>query len=148
VRITNPEVRLVPDGPLAVSQDKPFVLAPPEPLRLEQGHISVKVEPQHMLPPVSDQLPRQSAGGDVIKREVTVFSTVSHGPGAVVTGWSYKDGSGGVPIGQFCYYTSRSEDQSIRRVDMAFDRVKQMQIGMDLVPEVDAAFSKCQWWES
>jgi hypothetical protein len=61
---------------------------------------------------------------------------------------NYLDGSGGVPIGQFCYYTSPSEDQSTRRVDLAFDGVKQMQIGMDLVPEVDAAFSKCQWWKS
>ncbi|MGC1294563.1 MAG: hypothetical protein WA869_05940, partial [Alloacidobacterium sp.] len=47
----------------------------------------------------------KTAAGEVIRREVTVFSNVEHGSGTVVTGWNYRDGSGGVPVQQFCYYT-------------------------------------------
>jgi hypothetical protein len=97
--------------------------------------------------PTNDRIPPY-LGGDVIRREVTVFSTVSHGTESVVTGWNYKDGSGGVPASQFCYYSSPSNDQSSRRVDLAFNGVKRMQIGVGLVPDVNVAFSKCQWWKS
>src|SRR5262245_38707097 len=79
VRIANPEVHLVQPAPLAVKQDKPFELARPDPfvLRVEQ--------PPAFLGNDSFKLP--TASGDVITREVTVFSHVQHNPGTVVTGW-------------------------------------------------------------
>ena len=46
----------------------------------------------------------EAQGTAVIKREVTVFSNVRHGPGTSPTGWTYRDGSGGVPYLQYCYY--------------------------------------------
>jgi hypothetical protein len=86
----------------------------------------------------------QTAAGDVIKREVTFFSHVQHGRGSVVTGWNYKDGRGGTPLSQFCYYTARNPDQSSKRVDLAADGVRRP---LDLVPDEEGALSKCQWWQ-
>jgi hypothetical protein len=147
VRVANPALHVVQDAPLAVKQDTPFVLAPPDPLKIERGHLTVQVEQPPSLP-MNDRLGSnsQTAAGDVIKREVTIFSHVQHGPGSVVTGWNYKNGKGGTPVSQFCYYTSRNPDQSSKRVDLAADGVRQPQIGMDLVPDLEGALSKCQWW--
>jgi hypothetical protein len=146
VQIANPKIHVVQDGPLTVKPDGPFVLAPPDPLKIEPGQVTVKVEPPPSLP-INDRLSpnSQTAAGDVIKREVTVFSQVQHGPGIVVTGWNYKDGSGGMPVNQFCYYTSRNSDGSSRRADLADDGARRPQISMDLVPDLEGALSKCQW---
>jgi hypothetical protein len=90
----------------------------------------------------------QTASGEVIKRGVTVFSQVRHAPGTVVTGWNYKDGSGGKPLSEFCYYTSENPDRSSKRVDLAVDGVRRPQVGIDLVPDMEGAVSKCLWWQS
>jgi hypothetical protein len=95
--------------------------------------------------PISDA---QTAAAEVIRREVTVFSYLRHDPGSVVTGWNYKDGSGGVPVSQFCYYTSRNPDRSSTRVDLAIDGVRRPEVDAELVPDVEGAVSKCQWWQS
>jgi len=95
IRIANPEIRIVPSEPFKVTQDKPFTIAPPEPLKIDPpGQLTVKVEPQS---PVTTGVAgnTKTPTGDVIERAVTVFSNVRHGPGVVVTGWNYRDGSGG-----------------------------------------------------
>ena len=84
---------------------------------------------------------------DVIRREVTVFSNVEHGPGTVVTGWNYRDGSGGVPIQQFCYYTAPNVDHSTKRVDIASNGVRSFDVDAELVPDLEEALGKCQWWQ-
>jgi hypothetical protein len=85
--------------------------------------------------------------GDVIQREVTVFSTVKHEAGGVVTGWVYKDGaSDGVPMRQFCYYTAANFDGSSTRIDLALDGKRQPNIWQ--VPQVEGALAKCQWWSA
>ena len=140
---------MIQDRPITVSQDKPFVLASPDPLKIEQGQVKVKVELPPILPRIDNTgSDAQTAAGDVIKRAVTVFSQVQHGAGAVVTGWDYKDGSGGTPVRQFCYFTFSNLDRTSRRVDIAFDGVRRPQIGVDLVPDLEGALSKCQWWQS
>src|SRR5712671_2947210 len=75
VRVAIPEVRLVHNEPLTVKQDKPFVLSQPDPLKIEHGQVVVKVE-QPATFPSNDRLAPQTAAGDAIKREVTVFSYV------------------------------------------------------------------------
>jgi hypothetical protein len=95
---------------------------------------------------VGDRLNSQTAAVEVIKREVTYFSYVQHGQGTVVTGWSYKDGRGGTPVSQFCYYTSRNPDQSSKRVDLAANGARLPQISLEIVPDLEGALSKCQWW--
>jgi len=144
VHIENPEVKVVQGGPLVVTQTKPFDLAPPDPIKIEPGQVTVTVEQLPSLPGLNSQ----TAGGDVIKWEVTVFSQVQHGPGTVVTGWNYKDGSGGEPVAQFCYYTSHNPDRSSKRVDLAADGAPRPQISVDLVPDLEGALSKCQWWRA
>jgi hypothetical protein len=148
VRVANPEVHIAQDAPLVVKQDTPFVVTAPNPLKIEQRQLTVKVKQPPNLPMI-DRLGSnaRTVDGDVIKREVTVFSHVQHGPGSVFTGWNYKDGKSGTPVTQFCYYTSRNPDQSSKRVDLAADGVRTPQIGLDLVPDVEGALSKCQWWQ-
>jgi hypothetical protein len=129
VRVANPELHVAQDSPLKVTQDKPFVVESPH--SVDSG--------------VSSEV--KTPAGDVIKREVTVFSNVRHGPGAVVTGWNYKDGSGGVPIQQFCYYTAPNLDHSTKRVDIASNGVRSFDVDAELVPDLEEALGKCQWWQ-
>ena len=119
VRIANPEVRVTQSGSLTVTQDKPFIVAQPEPFKVEHGEITIKV--QQPSPGVAGGLAGdvKTPGGDVIRREVTVFSTVRHGPGTVTTGWKYQDGSGGKPVHQYCYYETLNGDRSSRTVQIS-----------------------------
>jgi hypothetical protein len=139
VHITNPEVHIAQSGPLTVTQDKPFTIAPPEPLKIDPADLAGRVE----------QIRRdaKTAGGDVISREVTVFSNVNHGPGLVVTGWSYKDGSGREPVRQYCYYLTPKPDGSSTRVDIGSNGVRASNIAAGLVPDLEGALAKCQWWQ-
>jgi hypothetical protein len=148
VHIANPEVRILQDGPLAIRQDKPFVLSQPDPPTIEHGEVTIKAEqPPSLATNGRRGSDAQTASGELIRREVTVFSQVRHAPGTVVTGWNYKDGSGGMPVRQFCYYTSDNPDQSSKRVDLAVDTIRRPHIGTDLVPDAEGAVSKCQWWQ-
>jgi hypothetical protein len=139
VRIANPEVHVTQNGPLTVAQEKPFTLAPPEPLKIDSGDLGGRVE----------QLRREAmtAGSNVISREVTVFSNVNHGAGLVVTGWSYRDGSGREPVRQYCYYTALNPNRSSTKIDIASDGVRTPNIGSGLVPDLEGALAKCQWWQ-
>jgi hypothetical protein len=136
VRIANPEVRVTQSEPFTVTQDKPFILA--QPFKVEQP------SPPFAIGAGDDA---KTAAGDVIKREVTVFSNVTHGPGTVVTGWNYKDGGGGVPVRQYCYYNAPNFDHSSTRVDLAFNRVPAPYASALLVPDLEKALTKCQWWQ-
>jgi hypothetical protein len=130
VRIANPEVHIAQEAPLKVSQEKPFVVEQPSPRPVD----GIGADPK-------------TPGGDVIRREVTVFSNVRHGSGTVVTGWNYRDGSGGVPVQQFCYYTDTNFDHSSKRVDIAVNRVPLPDLEAGLVPDLEEALAKCQWWQ-
>src|SRR5713101_1327561 len=139
VHIANPDLFVTQNAPLTVTQDKPFALAQPEPLKIDRGDLANKVE----------QLgtDAKTTAGDVISREVTFFSNVRHGPGSVVTGWNYKDGSGRVPVGQYCYYTAPNPDRSSTKVDISSNGVRTPNIDAALVPALEGALSKCQWWQ-
>jgi hypothetical protein len=130
VRVANPELHVTQDSPLKVSQDKPFVVVQSEPT-IDKGA----------------RTDSKTAAGDVIRREVTVFSNVEHRPGTVVTGWNYRDGSGGVPMQQFCYYTAPNVDHSTKRVDIAYNGVRSFDVDAELVPDLEEALGKCQWWQ-
>ena len=147
VRIANPELRVIQNGPLMVAQDKPFALEEPGPLKIEPRELPIKVE--QAAPSAINRVgaDAKTAAGQVIRREVTVFSNVKHGPGNVVTGWNYSDGGGGVPVGQYCYYSTSSVDQSSTRVDIASNGVRAPHVSALLVPDPEGALAKCQWWQ-
>jgi hypothetical protein len=138
VHIANPEVRIAQSGPLTMTQDGPFTIAPPEPLKIDVGDLASHLE---LL-----SRDAKTAGRDVISREVTVFSNVNHGPGLVVTGWSYKDGSGHEPVRQYCYYTAPKPNGSSTKVDIGSNGARASNIGRGLVPDPEGALAKCQWW--
>src|SRR5262245_6899645 len=139
IRIANPEIRFV--------QGKPFVLAQPEPFKIDPGQVTVKVEQQ---PPATSGVAgnTKTATGEIIEREVTVFSNVRHGLGVVVTGWRYRDGSGGTPVQQYCYYSTPNIGRSSTRVDIASDGVRSPNMDPRLVPDLEVALAKCQWWQA
>jgi hypothetical protein len=139
VRIANPEVRVVQNAPLTVTQDKPLTVEPPAPLKIDGEDLANRV----------DRIRREAKvpSGSVISREVTVFSNVNYGPGLVVTGWSYRDGSGREPVRQYCYYTAPKPNGSSTKVDIATDRVRAPNVGAGLVPDLEGALAKCQWWQ-
>jgi hypothetical protein len=140
VRIANPDLRVIQNGPLTVTQDKPFVLDDPKPLKIDPVRIPPAI-------PNGAETNARTPTGQVIGREVTVFSTVKHGPGNVVTGWIYKDGGGDLPINQYWYYSASNLDGSITKVDIAANRTRGPEFSASLVPDLDAALAKCQWWE-
>jgi hypothetical protein len=137
VRIKNPEVHVAQDRPLTVTQDKPFIVEQSKPFKVEQPSPTITAG-------VGGDT--KTAKGDVIEREVTVFSNVKHGPGTVVTGWNYRDGSGGVPVKQYCYYSAPKIDTSSTRIDIASDGTRLLNASISLVPELEGALAKCQWW--
>jgi hypothetical protein len=138
VRVANPEIRL--------SQDKPLELAPPAPLKIDPNTPTLKVEQASRLPETGVARTK-TPEGDVIRRKVTVFSTVKHGTGYVTTGWSYRDGTGGVPFSQYCYYSVPNIDHSITRIDIASNESRLPNESLSLVPELEGALVKCQWWQ-
>jgi hypothetical protein len=134
-RYTPPEIKIANPW-VSITQKEPIEFAPLGPLKID--------------PEALNKLTGRDAKtttGDVISREVTVFSSVKHGPGSVVTGWNYKDGSSGVPIGQYCYYTAVNPDRSSTRVDIASNRDPTPNMRAALVPELEGALAKCQWWQ-
>jgi hypothetical protein len=116
LRVDNPEVRQVSPTPVTL---------PPIPKTADQTGIDRE---------------------QVIRREVTVFTFVRHASGSVVTGWSYKDGAASKPIRQFCYFSSPNSDGTKTWVDLAIDRKQLPSINEAVVPNVDDALSKCQWF--
>lgn len=144
VRIANPEVHIAQDSPLKVIQDKPFDVTQSEPFKIDTPKFIVGGdESPHS---VDNGIRTDPKTGEVIKREVTVFTSVRHGPGTVTTGWIYRDGSGGVPHLQYCYYAAPNPDNTSRKVDIASNRVP-LPINVGLVPDLGEALAKCQWWQ-
>lgn len=138
VRVANPEIRVI--------QGKPFEIAPPPPLKIDPS-ATLKVE---VPTPSSDSRngpDTKTPEGDVIRREVTVFYTVRYGPGHVTTGWNYKDGTGRIPVRQYCYYSAFNIDYSITRIDIASNGARLPNASPSLVPELEGALAKCQWWK-
>jgi hypothetical protein len=139
IRIANPA--------LTVKQDKPLIVEQSEPFKLEHGELTVKVEPTATVDSgVGGNA--KTPTGDVIRREVTVFSNVKHGPGTVVTGWTCPDGGGSVPVRQYCYYSASNVDHSSTRVDIAFNGDRVPRASALLVPDLEGALAKCQWWQA
>jgi hypothetical protein len=148
VRIANPELRLKQETPLKVQQDKPFVLSQPAPLKIDPGQLNITID-RPPAPFIGDrETVTKTINGDIIRREVTVFSEVKHEPGRVTTGWNYKDGSGGVPIHQYCYYTASDGRGASMKVDIALDGSRLFSTATSLVPDIKAALAKCQWWRN
>ena len=148
VRIADPELRFTQAAPLIVTQDKPFKVAQPEPLKIDPATVTIKVEQAPAFPGSGVGGDDKTATGDVIRREVTVFWDVKHGPGQVVTGWNYPDGSGRIPVRQFCYYTTPNADSSSTRIDIATNGDRSPHITASLVPDLEGALAKCQWWKA
>jgi hypothetical protein len=141
VRIRNPEIHVKQEAPFTVKQDKPFEIQQPGPLKIDPT--TVRIE---QTPTVGTGGINTTANGEVIKQEVIVFSNVKHDTGTIVTGWKYRDGSGGQPFAQFCYYTAPNVDLSSTRVDIASNRVRLPQVNGALVPDLERGLAKCQWW--
>jgi hypothetical protein len=112
-------------------------------------------QPAPPSPPSVDQYvprdgPTKTSTGNPIQREVTVFSTVDHPPGSVVTGWVLKDGAAGnMPIRQYCYYTTEPptiENPKDTTIYLGQDGTAFATTDQSLVPNYAQAVNECQWF--
>lgn len=152
VRIENPKIRLTADSKVAVTQEKPFAVQDKK-FTVVEGQVKqpdvAKISRTSSSSDERDATTPTQANVEVIRHEVTRFFTVSHATGAVVTGWSFRDGHGGSPLNQYCYYRFHNGFQrSDTRVDIAAGGRRLPNVNDTLVPDLDAALRKCQWSQS
>ena len=92
--------------------------------------------------------PERTGTGDVIRREVTAFNTVSNEGGEVTTGWQYKDGaSDGQPMRQYCYFLI-GQNGVATKIELASNGQRLFNENVTRVPRLEEALAKCQWWTS
>jgi hypothetical protein len=111
--------------------------------RLEPRVVSVE--------PKSSQTQRPSgiSPDTVIKKEVTVFRTVDHENGTVVTGWKYPDGASEnqSPTYQYCYWKSGllgdTTAEAVIHIATNGERLPNIASTM---PDLERAIQKCIWW--
>jgi hypothetical protein len=107
--------------------------------------------PRRLAPPPGnrDGTPDKPSGS--INREVTVFFSVAHEIGQVVTGWQYEDGTAGAaPVSKYCYFTvhdPNGNELESRRIDIGRDGAPLPNIKLESVPNLDEALGKCHWIE-
>ena len=86
-----------------VAIDGTVKLDPDATVKLDQP-VSKAEEMKQLKELIERPTPPPSKDGNVIKRTVTVFNSVRHGSGDVVSGWEYANGGATRPQRQFCYY--------------------------------------------
>lgn len=146
-------VGLKPDAAVALDDSATVRLAPGGTVRLADGGV-VKLDASG-LPDIAKLLKQQPAApgkgtdGRVIKREVTVFTSVEMSSNrTVVSGWNFTSGDAEKPNKQYCYVSTPEKANSLssRRVDIAFDHVP-IEISRSAVADFDGALAKCAWWQ-
>lgn len=148
---------------LKVANIPALTLEQPAPLKLEEGTVkiadggTVSIDPAATVgvkgtvtaqQPVQPQIagePQKTNDGDAIKTEVTVFNEVTFGQGTVVTGWRYANGSSKTPNTQYCYYSQAKPDGTEQKVNVAINRIPET-AARKLMPNLDAALTKCVWF--
>jgi hypothetical protein len=141
-RYTPPEIRIA-NPEISVTQKEPFTIQPPPPFKLDTTDLTIKAERPPAGSAKGPNGETRTANGNVISREVTVFWSVTHEAGKVVTGWTYPNGHGGMPVVEYCYYYAAQIDGSFNRIDIARNRTPSRVTGP--VPDLQAALAKCQW---
>lgn len=134
----------------AISEMRPLKV---EPLQIKDGSVvhlapdaTVKIAGLEEVPRlnVSNQ-PQKTNGGDAIKHEVTMFSSVKHNDGEVVSGWNYASGDAKSPYKQYCYYGQPKPNGTLEQVSLGNDG-KPVE-NNTVLPDFAVAFAKCVWWK-
>jgi hypothetical protein len=103
------------------------------------GTIPAQTQP-HVLPTLRPE------ENQAIKTTVTVFKTLPHGDGEVVSGWKFASGDAKSPTEQYCYYSQKVGQGASTRQEIAGNRV--ISVDAPVAPAEQAArFQKCQWWQ-
>jgi hypothetical protein len=112
------------------------------------GKIELKVNSPNPPIIVGDTGRKTDNRGNVIEKEVTVFHTVKHEGGDVVTGWRYPDGASADqrPMNQYCYWNSDllGGTTSQAMIHIAVNSTRLPNIGAG-VPRLEEALQKCSW---
>jgi hypothetical protein len=82
-----------------------------------------------------------------IKTNVTVFKTLSHHEGQVVSGWVFPSGNAKSPSKQYCYYAWDTDDGNSNRQELGKDGVILFAAGVAPAEQADR-FQKCHWWQA
>jgi hypothetical protein len=105
------------------------------------GTIPAQVQPPIVLPPLKPDT------DPAIKTNVTVFKTLPHGDGQVVSGWVFPSGNAKSPSSQYCYYARDTDDGNSNRQNLGKDGVILFTAGV-APAEQAARFQKCHWWQA
>ena len=82
-----------------------------------------------------------------IKTNVTVFKTLRHGDGQVISGWVFPSGNAKSPSKQYCYYAWDTNDGNSNRQELGKDGVILFAGGVAPAEQAER-FQKCHWWQA
>ena len=115
-------------------------------VKLEQPAM-VQLEPRSILSGIPGT-GGNGGGGDsndpAIQTSVTMFKTVAHGSGSVVTGWRFANGASKTPESQYCYYTHKDASGLQIKQDIGEDGT--MVAGITGSADQRERFARCQWF--
>lgn len=136
------------DGELKIAEGATVKLRDGSTVKLADGS-AVTVTgtiPAQAQPPIGLS-PLKPDTDPAIKTNVTVFKTLPHGDGQVVSGWVFPSGNAKSPSTQYCYYAPDTDDGNSNRQDLGKDGVILFTAGV-APAEQAARFQKCHWWQA
>ena len=129
------------DGEVKMAEGATVKLQDGSTVKLTDGSVvTVKI-------PAQAELPQPKPDEDhAIKTTVTVFKSLPHGDGEVVSGWKFASGNAKSPSGQYCHYRQNAGVGNMNVQHIAYDAVITSAAGV-APAEQAARFQKCRWWQ-
>jgi hypothetical protein len=110
-------------------------------VKLEQPAVVRLEQPRSVL----SNVPTGNNGSHdpAIQTSVTMFKTVAHGSGSVVSGWRFANGAAKAPESQYCYYTYENASGLHIKQDIGEDGT--MLAGLTGSDQRER-FAQCKWF--
>ncbi|TDR90031.1 hypothetical protein [Enterovirga rhinocerotis] len=120
---------------------------------------TVKLDPESRLaasPPAEVPRPtegqlgqgQQPASQGAVNTAFTVFKTVPHAGGHVVTGWNFESSEQKAPGRQYCYYSEQIDGGAKITVDLGEDGRQNMQARSRGAMDPANAWTNCVWFRT
>ncbi len=143
VEVTSPELALAKGATVSFDSSSRLLLDPAAKV-LADGEIRVQV-PAISAP--RTPTPKNAAQTKTIAN-FTVFKSVPHDQGSVLTGWIFLTSAQESPTEQYCYYNEKDENSDLAiRVDLATDGVPETNKTVPKAFDTAAAMAKCVWFK-
>lgn len=118
---------------------------------------TVKLDPESRIPapapiprPTETQLGegQKPASQAAVNTAFTVFKSVPHGSGQVVTGWNFSSSEQKSPTHQYCYYSEQIDGGSKLTVDLGENGRSNPAAKPRGTMDPAAAYANCVWFKS